>query len=326
MATAGDRYEERTGNIWSYSHRGDMTGLKAAVVRGVDVNMVNTVGWTACHAAAAGGQTKALRYLVKKMDADLTITDKGGNLAVHHAAKNGHVHALRTLQELGADVTKVRLSQAKGKATRELLTESYRKAGKCEMEDSYDEIVQAVGYARKQSKSTAFWGPRRTPISCAIKKKIIKDKRKIRKQKHKSKRDRETTELEQEEDITNGDEEAKDEPSYIETVQQIKRSRKQKRRQRQKSKIQEKSQQQRGEENCIDPIHINRKKINDIKLNANDRDKLTIRQSFSDTNDDRGENDIGDNDSDADDYQRFHLVSNGQFAALALTEDDSDRE
>ena len=46
MAKAGDRYELVTGNIWSYANRGDLTGLKAALARGVDVNLQNTVGWT----------------------------------------------------------------------------------------------------------------------------------------------------------------------------------------------------------------------------------------------------------------------------------------
>ena len=46
MAKAGDRYEQVTGNIWSYANRGDLTGLKAALARGVDVNLQNTVGWT----------------------------------------------------------------------------------------------------------------------------------------------------------------------------------------------------------------------------------------------------------------------------------------
>lgn len=54
MAKAGDRYEVTTGNIWAYAHRGDVTGVKAALARGTDVNLVNTVGWTAAHAAAAG--------------------------------------------------------------------------------------------------------------------------------------------------------------------------------------------------------------------------------------------------------------------------------
>eukprot|EP00985_Skeletonema_marinoi_P022616 scaffold14536_cov116-Skeletonema_marinoi.AAC.1 len=105
MATAGDRYEERTGNIWSYSHRGDMSGLRAALSRGVCPNMSNTVGWTPSHAAAAGGHTKALRLLAKS-GADFTIADIGGNLPAHQAAKNGHVHALRVLSEHGADITK----------------------------------------------------------------------------------------------------------------------------------------------------------------------------------------------------------------------------
>ena len=83
MATAGARYEERTGNIWSYAHRGDLTGLKAALARGVDVNMSNTVGWTPAHSAAAGGQTKALRFLAKA-GADFDISDRGGDLPAHH--------------------------------------------------------------------------------------------------------------------------------------------------------------------------------------------------------------------------------------------------
>ena len=183
MATAGERYTERTGNIWSYAHRNDMTGLRAALHRGVDVNLTNTVGWTACHAAAAGGSTKALRHLIAKHGADLTIADRGGSLPCHHAAKNGHVHALRLLQEFGDDITKVRLSQCKGKAVRDEVIQAYRKVNKNEY-DSADED-KIVGYERKQSKSTAFWGPRRTPISAKIKKKIIKSKRLKKKDKTK---------------------------------------------------------------------------------------------------------------------------------------------
>ena len=65
MSKAGDRYDVISGNIWSYAHRGDLTGIKAALARGVDVNMKNTVGWTPAHAAAAGGHCKALRLHVR---------------------------------------------------------------------------------------------------------------------------------------------------------------------------------------------------------------------------------------------------------------------
>lgn len=165
-----------TGNIWSYSHRGDLTGLRAALSRGVCPNIVNTVGWSPCHAAAAGGHTKILRLLAKS-SADFTITDNGGNTAAHCAAKNGHVHVLRVLSdELGVDITNVRLSHVKGKATREYIIEAYRKAGKKSV-DEEDDVQAPVGYARKQAKSNAFFGPRRTPISTKIKKRIIKEKR-----------------------------------------------------------------------------------------------------------------------------------------------------
>jgi len=265
MATAGDRYSERTGNIWSYAYRQDMTGLRAAIRRGVDVNMINTVGWTPAIAAAAGGRNKALRFLVKQ-GADLSIADKGGSLASHHAAKNGHAHALKVLQELGCDITKVRLSQAKGKEARETLSEAHKKAGRNmkEGEDDFDsdEEEKIVGYNRKQTKSTAFWGPRRTPISTKIKKKIIKNKRIRKKDKlqqddghvdddrlnewatgnedciYITKADKQNQDL-QDEDSSSL--KAKNELSYKETVQTIKRnqSKKEKRRQERKAKREE---------------------------------------------------------------------------------------
>jgi len=87
MATAGDRYTERTGNIWSYAYRNDLSGLKAAIARGVPVNIQNTVGWTPVHAAAAGGSLKALRYLAKLEGVQLDSVDNGGNTPAHQAAK-----------------------------------------------------------------------------------------------------------------------------------------------------------------------------------------------------------------------------------------------
>ena len=39
--------------------------VKAALMRGVDVDLTNTAGWTALHAAAAGGHTKILDVLLR---------------------------------------------------------------------------------------------------------------------------------------------------------------------------------------------------------------------------------------------------------------------
>ena len=240
MATAGDRYEERTGNIWSYSHRGDICGLRAALSRGVCPNMKNTVGWTPSHAAAAGGHTKALRLLAKS-GADFTIADRGGNLPAHQAAKNGHVHALRVLSDYGADITKVRLSQAKGKATRDFVIDAYNKAGKVDADYEEEEAGAPVGYARKQAKSTAFWGPRRQPISTKIKRNIIKQKRLKKREKAAKACNGESETLplcvndkdDNENDETSGTDCNNEEPSYVETVRQIKRNKKQRRKQKQ---------------------------------------------------------------------------------------------
>lgn len=229
MATAGERYEELTGNIWSYAHRGDMIGLKAALTRGVSPNATNTVGWTPTHAAAAGGHCKSIRLLVKN-GADIEIVDRGGNSPAHQAAKNGHPNALELLGELGADITKVRLSHAKGKAVRCLLIGSYRKAGI----PNRDEEEEAVGYARKQTKSTAFWGPRRTPISTKIKKKIIKEKRLKKKEKNvMATQDAAANDAKEMPDAAPDASVLRTKPSYIDTVRQIKREKKQRRHQKQ---------------------------------------------------------------------------------------------
>jgi len=57
---------------------------------------------------------------------------------------------------------------------------SHKKRTTCDVDahNDRDEKATAVGYSRKQSKSTAFWGPRKTPISAKIKRKILKEKKK----------------------------------------------------------------------------------------------------------------------------------------------------
>lgn len=270
MATAGNRYEERTGNIWSYSHRGDQTGLKAAIARGVDVNILNTVGWTPAHAASAGGKNNTLRILIKA-GADLTIADRGGNLPVHHAAKNGHMHTLKVLQDFGGDVTKVRLSQVKGKAARDFVIAAYRKNDiEHDGEEEEEEENLAVGYERKQSKSTAFWGPRRTPISCKIKKNILKNKRKTRKcEKEKKQRANANKEQVDKEVTQLVDDKSVEELNYVETVRQVKRLKKLKRMQKQGR--QKEAERKGDDENLIQNGIIS--SIRSIEINNTDEDE-----------------------------------------------------
>lgn len=308
MATAGARYEERTGNIWSYAHRGDMTGLKAALARGVDVNLSNTVGWTACHAAAAGGRTQVLRYLVTKAGAELDRTDRGGDLPVHHAAKHGHVHALRVLQELGGDVTKVRLSHTKGKAVRDFVVRAYRDArhdGTDDPTDDADDAAVKVGYARKQSRSTAFWGPRRTPSSGKIKKNILKNRRKLRKEKRASHDHEQATSTCAHPAVVNIEEPLVDvetnEPSYLETVQHIKRT----------SNKQRKARHQRTK-SSINHEPVPKKVEHCNALNRTEEEYGHVNGLVS-TSESSDEDDDG-------------ILRQSRFAALTLFDDDSDSE
>jgi len=189
MAKAGDRYEVTTGNIWGYAHRGDLTGVKAALARGVDVDLVNTAGWTAAHAAAAGGHAKVLSVLLRA-GAALDIRDRGGNLALHEACKGGHASAVRVLVAAPGSpgLETVRLSQTKGAEVRALVADALRAAGKDSnsvadrLNGDKSDTLESVGYARKQVKSNAFFGPRRTPISCKLKKQLLQTKRQGRRQ------------------------------------------------------------------------------------------------------------------------------------------------
>ena len=59
---------------------------------------------------------------------------------------------------------------------RAMVIAAYRRAGKPDGGDD-DEHAAAVGRDRKQVKSNAFFGPRRAPISCKIKREILKRRR-----------------------------------------------------------------------------------------------------------------------------------------------------
>ena len=175
---AGQRYGEVTGNIWSYAQRGDTTGVKAALARGVDANACNIAGWTPSHAAAAGGQVHILRLLIRHGGVDLTLRDRAGNQAAHQAALGGHAACLEELARAGADLSAVRLSGCKGAAARDLVAAATRKRTPRDADEP-----PVVGYARVQARSNAFFGPRRQPISCKIRREILKRKRRERHEK-----------------------------------------------------------------------------------------------------------------------------------------------
>ena len=65
MAKAGDQYEFRTGNIWNYANRDDLSTVRRLIKEGVPADLVNKVGWTPLHAAAYGGAERGLLFLLR---------------------------------------------------------------------------------------------------------------------------------------------------------------------------------------------------------------------------------------------------------------------
>lgn len=154
--------------------QGDLTGVKAALQRGVEVNLPNTAGWTSLHAAAAAGHTKVMSCLIRA-NADIWARDRGGSTPLTEACRNGHAAAVSLIVANGGSLENVRLSQTKGAAVRAMVAEASRRAA--DRDNGTDDAEPLVGYARVQQKSNAFYGPRRTPISGKLKKRLLREKR-----------------------------------------------------------------------------------------------------------------------------------------------------
>jgi hypothetical protein len=92
------------------------------------------------------------------------------------ACSGGHAAAVQLLVRAGAPLQTVRLSQTKGPAVRTMVMEACRATAGGDG-DGDDEAPEPVGYARVQQRSNAFYGPRRTPISGKLKKRLLREKR-----------------------------------------------------------------------------------------------------------------------------------------------------
>ena len=104
MAKAGDQYELRTGNIWDYSYRDDVTTVTRLVDEGVSAELANKVGWTPLHAAAAGGAMRVISLLLQR-GVMSNPTCRAGRTPAMDAARAGHLSALKLLASKGASLT-----------------------------------------------------------------------------------------------------------------------------------------------------------------------------------------------------------------------------
>ena len=85
-----------------------MTGLLASGAPTADLSALleaDEDGMTALHHAARKGHMDAMRLFVSaRMEADVSATDKEGRTALHWAARNGHLNCARHLIAAQASV------------------------------------------------------------------------------------------------------------------------------------------------------------------------------------------------------------------------------
>jgi len=120
MATAGDQYEFRTGNLWSVCNRDDVKTARKLISDDLDLEMRNKAGWTPLHAAANGGADRCVALLLDNRVAR-DPRCRAGHTPLVEAARNGHLATVKLLAARGADLNKTAVDSAKGTAVRNWL-------------------------------------------------------------------------------------------------------------------------------------------------------------------------------------------------------------
>jgi len=94
-----------TQSLHQAAANGDIDGVKALLVQGVDINVKDDGGRTPLHLASLGGHQELVKLLISK-GADVNAKEDRGNLhatPLHHAVHGGHRDVVETLLVHGAD-------------------------------------------------------------------------------------------------------------------------------------------------------------------------------------------------------------------------------
>ena len=125
---AGDQYEVRTGNIWNFALRDDVSTCRRLISEGVPPTLCNKVGWTPLHAAAFGGADRVIALLLRE-SVDIDARCRAGRTPLMDAARGGHLGAVKALAKAGANLHLTEpsglglVALAKGEAVRQWLTQ-----------------------------------------------------------------------------------------------------------------------------------------------------------------------------------------------------------
>ncbi|XP_056388932.1 CARD- and ANK-domain containing inflammasome adapter protein-like [Hyla sarda] len=88
--------------VFDAAMKGDLSALES-ILKGSDVNAVNSAGETLLHVAASHGHVPIVEFLLSK-GAKVDMKDKKGRTPLHRAAENGHLEAVRVLLRAGANM------------------------------------------------------------------------------------------------------------------------------------------------------------------------------------------------------------------------------
>ena len=86
------------------AQRGNVAEIRRLVANGRNVNERDANGVAALHVAAANGSVEAMRVLVVELGADKDAKNDAGSTAMHVAAVYGQVEAIKALEQLGAQL------------------------------------------------------------------------------------------------------------------------------------------------------------------------------------------------------------------------------
>ncbi|XP_055306349.1 ankyrin repeat domain-containing protein 65-like isoform X2 [Sitodiplosis mosellana] len=87
--------------LWKYFANGNLTGVRALIEQGVNVNAADYAGLTALHFASS--HADIVRLLIEK-GANVNVENRFNETPLHRAAEYGHVETVRVLTEEGANV------------------------------------------------------------------------------------------------------------------------------------------------------------------------------------------------------------------------------
>jgi len=98
--------------LCEFSKRGQVEQMEEILGEGAQINCVDSLTCTPLHWAASGGHEDAIEWLLSK-GAKVNVTDKVGDTPLHKAAWRGHMSAVQMLVERGEADRSIRNKEGK---------------------------------------------------------------------------------------------------------------------------------------------------------------------------------------------------------------------